>query len=157
MKSTIMLKTVTLIAIALFLSTLSASAQETKIKEKDIPQPVITAFKTAYPKATVRGYAKEKENGKLFYEIESKDGATMRDVLYKPDGTVAEVEETVAATDLPAEAQQFLHSKYPRAVVTKAEKTTQGDKVEYEVSARQGKRRISLVFDGDGKLKKTGR
>ena len=101
MKSAITFKRVTLIAIGLLLTSLSVSAQESKIKEKDVPQAVIAAFKSAYPNATVRGYAKEKENGKLFYEIESKDGATMRDLLYNPDGTVAEIEETVAATDLP--------------------------------------------------------
>ena len=154
MKSVITFKKVTLIAIGLLLSSLSASAQESKVREKDVPQAVIAAFKAAYPNATVRGYAKEKENGKLFYEIESKDGATIRDVLYNPDGTVAEVEETVAPTDLPAEAQQLIQSKYPKAVVTKAEKTTQGDQVEYEVSARRGKQRISLVFGADGKLLK---
>ena len=154
----IMLKSVTFIGIALFLSSVAAFAQESTIREKEVPQAVLTAFKTAYPNATVRGYAKEKENGKLFYEIESKDGATMRDVLYHPDGSIAEVEETVAATDLPAAAQQLIQTKYPRAVVTKAEKTTQGDKVEYEVSARRGRQRISLVFDADGKLLRiTGR
>ena len=154
MKSAIAFKRLTLIAIGLLLASLSASAQETKISEKDVPQAVIAAFKSAYPNATVRGYAKEKEHGKLFYEIESKDGATMRDLLYNPDGTVAEIEETVAVTDLPAEAQQAIKSKYPKAVVTKAEKVTEGDKIKYEVSARSGKKRISLSFDADGKLLK---
>ena len=154
MKSAIAFTRLTLIAIGLLLASLSASAQETKISEKDVPQAVIAAFKSAYPNATVRGYAKEKEHGKLFYEIESKDGATMRDLLYNPDGTVAEIEETVAVTDLPAEAQQAIKSKYPKAVVTKAEKVTEGDKIKYEVSARSGKKRISLSFDADGKLLK---
>jgi hypothetical protein len=113
---------------------------------------VLAAFRSAYPNATVRGYAKEKENGKSFYEIESTDGATMRDISYNPDGTVAGVEETVAATDLPAEAQRVIQTKYPRAVVTRAEKTTQGEKVGYEVSAKRGKQRISLTFDANGKL-----
>ena len=154
MKAMSSLKRITLIAIGLLLTSLAVSAQEVKIREKEVPQAVITAFKAAYPNATVRGYAKEKENGKLFYEIESKDGATMRDVLYNPGGTVAEVEETVAPTDLPAAAQQLIQSKYPKAVVSKAEKITQGDKIEYEVSARRGKQRISLVFDATGKLLK---
>ena len=155
MKSAITFKKAILIAIGLLLTSFSASAQESKIKEKDVPQAVIAAFKSAYPNATVRGYAKEKEKGKLFYEIESKDGGTSRDLLYNPDGTVAEIEETVAATDLPAAAQQLIKSKYPKAVVSRAEKVTEGDKVKYEVSARSGKRRISFTFDADGKpLKK---
>ena len=41
------------------------------------------------------------------------------------------------------------------ATITIAEKVTIGDKVGYEVSAKQGKKRISLEFDADGKLVKT--
>jgi hypothetical protein len=41
---------------------------------------------------------------------------------------------------------------YPRAVISLAEKTTAGDKVGYEVAARQGKRRITMEFDADGKV-----
>jgi len=155
MKSAITVKRATLIAIGLWLTSVCASAQESKIKQTDVPQAVIAAFKSAYPNANVRGYAKEKENGKLFYEIESKDGATMRDLLYNPDGTLAEIEETVAVTDLPDEAQQLIKSKYPKAVVSRAEKVTEGDKIKYEVSARRGKQRISLAFDADGKLLKS--
>ena len=89
--------------------------------------------------------------------IESKDGDTGRDVLYNPDGTLAEMEETIGATDLPAAAQEMIRTKHPKAVIAKAERTTektaQGDKVGYEVSAREGKKRISWEFDADGKLK----
>jgi hypothetical protein len=154
MKSAINFKRLTLIAIGLLLVSVSAFAQEAKIKEKDVPPAVIAAFKSAYPNATVRGYAKESEKGKTFYEIESKDGATMRDLLYNSDGTVAEIEETIAVTDLRAEAQQTIKSKYPRGVVSRAEKVTEGDTIKYEVSIRNGKRRAGLAFDADGKLLK---
>ena len=143
-----------MIAIGLLLASVSALAQESKIKEKDVPPAVVAAFKSAYPNATVRGYAKETEKGKTFYEIESKDGATMRDLLYNPDGTVAEIEETIAATDLPAEAQQIIKAKYPIGVVSRAEKVTGGNTIKYEVSIRNGKRRTGLAFDADGKLLK---
>jgi putative PepSY-like beta-lactamase-inhibitor len=152
MKLEINFKRLALIAIGLLLASISAFAQESKISEKDVPPAVIAAFKSAYPNATVRGYAKEKEKGKLFYEIESKDGATMRDLLYHPDGTVAEIEETIAATDLPAEAQRLIKSRYPRGVVSRAEKVTEGTTIKYEVSIRNGKRRTGLAFDADGKL-----
>jgi hypothetical protein len=77
MKSLINFKRLTLIATGLLLVSVTAFAQEAKIKEKDVPPAVIATFKSAYPNATVRGYAKETEKGKTFYEIESKDGATM--------------------------------------------------------------------------------
>src|SRR5947208_3338276 len=125
---------VILIAVALSLLSLSAAAQEKKITGNQVPAAVIAAFKTSYPNATIRGYAREKENGKVFYEIESREGTTQRDVLYNPDGTVAEIEESIAPTDLPAAAQEAIHKKYPKAVISLAEKTTAGDKVGYEVA-----------------------
>ena len=143
---------VVLAVLAVSMFALSAAAQEKKITAKQVPAAVIAAFKTSYPNATIRGYAREKENGKVLYEIESREGTTQRDVLYNSDGTVAEIEESIAPTDLPAAAQEAIHKKYPKAVISLAEKTTAGDKVGYEVAARQGKRRITMEFDADGKV-----
>ena len=145
-----------LVMVAVSLFVVSAAGQEKKVTRKQLPAVVTTAFKVAYPNATIRGYARERENGKVYYEIESVEGQTTRDVLYNPDGTTAEIEESIAAGDLPAEAAEALHAKYPKAVIAKAEKITRGDVIEYEVSARQGKKRISMEFDAGGKpLKKS--
>ena len=141
-----------LLAAAVSLFCLSAVAQEKKITAKDVPAAVMAAFKNSYPNATIRGYAREKEHGKVFYEIESHEGAISRDILYNADGSVAEIEESIAATDLPAEARQAIHQKYPKAVISLAEKTTAGEKITYEVSARLGKKRISMEFDAGGKV-----
>ena len=152
MKLTSAFVRVALMTVAVLLFSFSALAQEKKITAKQVPAAVIAAFKASYPNATIRGYAWEKEHGKVFYEIESLEGTTHRDVLYNPDGTVAEIEESIAATDLPAAAQEAIHQKYPRAVISLAEKTTAGDRVGYEVSARQGRKRISMEFDAAGKV-----
>ena len=128
----------------------SAFAQEVKLKKKQVPRAVIAAFQSAYPQATMRGFAREKENGKVYYEVESVEGATTRDVLYNPDGTVAEIEESIAVADLPAAASEALRAKYPGAVITKAEKITRGDVTEYEAHAKAGKKRVSMEFDASG-------
>ena len=99
MKVKLTLARIALIAAAVSIISFSAAAQEKKITARQVPAPVMSAFKTAYPKATIRGYAQEKENGKLFYEIESREGTMSRDVLYNPDGTVAEVEESISTSD----------------------------------------------------------
>ena len=152
MKLILELKRLSVLAAAVSLFSLSAVAQEKKITAKDVPAAVTAAFRNSYPNATIRGYAREKEHGKVFYEIESREGTISRDVLYNADGSVAEIEESIAATDLPAEAQQAIHQKYPKAVISLAEKTTAGEKITYEVSARQGKKRISVEFDAGGKV-----
>jgi hypothetical protein len=131
-----------------------ASAQERQVKRKNVPIAVLNAFKASYPTATIKGYAREKEDGKTFYEIESMEGATGRDVLYNPDGSVAEVEETIAPSDLPAGIQEAIRTRYPRAVVIKAEKTVQGDTVGYEVIGKQGRKRFTLEFDAAGNFNK---
>ena len=143
------------LAIAMFSFAAAAQEQEQKITAKAVPAAVISAFKSAYPNATIRGYAKEKENGKVFYEIESRDGTKSRDLLYNADGTVAEIEETIEISELPPDAQEALHKQYSKAVVTKVEKTTAGDKIGYELVGRQGKKRITMEFDGSGKVLKT--
>ncbi len=147
-----LIRTLARVAVAVALFSIPAVAQEKKITAKDVPAAVITAFKNSYPNATIRGYAREKEHGKVFYEIESREGTMSRDVLYNADGTVAEIEESMAATDLPADARQAIKQKYPKAVIRLAEKTTAGDKITYEVSLRQGKRRMSMEFDANGKV-----
>src|SRR6266446_2059841 len=128
-------------------------SQETKIAAKNVPAEVIAAFKATYPNATIRGYSREKENGKTYYEIESRDGRVSRDVLYNPDGTVAEIEETVDVKDLPAEVRQTIHTHYPKGVITKAEKTVAGNKVSYEVRIKHGKKWVTMELDSSGKLK----
>jgi len=129
----------------------SALAQDVKLKKKQVPRAVISAFRSAYPQATIRGFAREKENGKVYYEVESVEGQTTRDVLFNPDGTVAEVEESVPNNDLPSAGLEALHSKYPGAVVTKVEKITKGDVTEYEAHARVGKKRVSMELDAGGR------
>ncbi len=143
---------VALVVLAVALFSIPGFAQEKKITAKDVPAAVIAAFKNSYPNATIRGYAREKEHGKVFYEIESREGTVSRDVLYQADGTVAEIEESIPPTGLPANAQQAIKQKYPKAVIRLAEKTTAGDKVGYEVSLRQGQRRMIMEFDANGKV-----
>jgi len=139
-------------AISLLGLTAIAQEKEKKITAKEVPALVIENFNRAYPKAIIRGYASEMEGGKQYYEIESREGTTRRDVLYNPDGTVAEIEESIDPNKLPSAALQAIKQKYPRAVITLAERTTVGDKVTYEVSAREGRKRFTMEFDSDGKV-----
>lgn len=134
----------------------SVFAQDVKLRKKQVPRAVIAAFQSAYPQATIRGFAREKENGKVYYEVESVEGQTTRDVLYNPDGTVAEIEESIAASDLPADALEALRAKYQGAVLTTAEKITRGDIIEYEAHAKIGKKSVSMEFDASGKPLKKG-
>lgn len=126
--------------------------KETPIGKSQVPDVVLRAFNSTYPQARARGYTRVEVNGTPFYKIESVDGPTHRNISYNADGGVAKAEERIVAADLPADAQQAIQEKYPKARVTSAERVTQGDQVGYEVSVRKDGKFFDLEFDAKGKL-----
>ena len=101
--------------------------KEGMVDLKILPNAVLSAFKAAYPNAVIRGTSKETEKGTTYYEVESVDGKLNRDLLYTADGKVVEIEESIAATDLPTAVQKTLAKDYPGAKVLKAERMTKGN------------------------------
>ena len=148
-------KLISLMSVTL-LMTLAVSAQtvtlERPVGKTDVPSPVLKAFKSAYPQASARSYMKVEVNGLTFYRIESLEKNLHRNATYNPDGSVAKLEERIAANELPAVAQQAIQEKYPKAKVARAEKVTQGDRIEYKADVRKGGKSFDLFFDADGKL-----
>ncbi len=144
--------TLSLAMVFVFLFAFSSTSGEKKLTRKQVPAAVLTAFEKAYPSATIKGYSKEDEKGKVYFEIESMDGETGRDVLYNPDGTVAEVEQSMAAGDLPAAVKSAVSKEYPKGTISKAEKTTRGNDVSYEVHLMIGKSKHEVVLDANGKV-----
>ena len=128
----------------------SARAGEKKLTEKQMPAPVLAAFHKAYPSAAIRGLAVEKEHGRTTYEIESLDGQTRRDLSYHADGTLAEIEETIPESELPALVLAALKAQHPKAKVLKAEKDTKGATVTYELHVSEGGHHREVVFDAEG-------
>jgi hypothetical protein len=141
------------LCLILFLGIISqATAQEKKITKKNVPAAVLSAFEKAYPKAKVKGYSTEKENGKITFEVESMQGKLILDVAYLPDGTATEIEEGVAAKDLPAPVLDAVKAKYAKGKIAKAEKKTVGNVVTYELSVTAGKTHAGLEIDPSGKI-----
>jgi hypothetical protein len=125
------------------------SGQKTYKIAVQLPQPIQDAFKKAYPTATIRGTAKETEQGKTVYEVESLDKGKARDLMYNPDGSVISVEEEVRQTDLPAAVMAAFKKVYPKATITVAEKVTEGAKIQYDLQIKgAGRRAVSFLPDG---------
>jgi uncharacterized cupredoxin-like copper-binding protein len=130
----------------------AASAQEKKIEKKDVPAAVLAAFQKAYPKATIKGYAKEVEKGQTVYEIESVEGKTTRDIIYSADGKALEIEEGIEVKDLPAAVKQALDKKFPKAQIVLVEKVTKGSFIGYAFTVTTAdKKKAEVVFDLTGK------
>jgi hypothetical protein len=141
-------RSIPLLVICALVGMSPGTAGDTKLTKKDVPAAVLESFKQSYPNATVKGYGKEVENGKTFYELETVDGTTRRDLLYTPEGKVAEIEEAVAMKDLPDPVAKAFAKESPKAKAVKIEKTTHGDKVQYDF--HMGKGRSALVIGPTG-------
>lgn len=146
-----------ILAVLMLLTGLSvAQAQEKKKKftKKDVPAAVVASFEKTYPKAKINAVSKEEEKGTTYYEIESVDGKTKRDLLYTADGKVYEIEESLDAAALPAEIKNTLTKEYPKAKIVKAEKVTHESTVGYELHLKVGKETKEIVFDSSGNIVK---
>ncbi|MGE5313090.1 MAG: hypothetical protein ACM3Q4_00185 [Acidobacteriota bacterium] len=134
---------------------LCSQAQTTQSSARtNVPQPVLDAFKKSYPHAVIKGTGKETEEGKTYYEIESIDGKAKRDVLYLPDGTVAEVEEEIAVSALPDAVKQSVSKESAHGRIMKAEKLTKNGEISYEVIAKKGAKSLEIVLKTDGSVVK---
>jgi hypothetical protein len=138
-----------------FICSIPATTGDKKITKKDVPPAVLKAFEQAYSHATVKGYAMEKEHGTTYYELETIDGKTRRDLLYTEDGKIAEIEETITMKDLPAAVAKAFAKESPKAQASKIEKVARGEKVMYEFSMGKGK--SALVIDPAGTVVKHSR
>lgn len=143
---------VSIALLVLFALSVEAGAKEKKITKKDVPSAVISTFTKAYPKAEVKGYSTETENGKTYYEVESMHGKMSLDVSYLADGTATEIEEGVAAKDLPNPVMGAVKAKYPKGKIAKAEKKTADTIVTYEIKVKTGKTHARLEVDPAGKI-----
>lgn len=144
-------KLVPLLALAaLVLGLTAALAGERQIERKDVPAAVLTAFAGAYPKAEIKGYSTEEENGQAVYEIESVEGLVTRDVTYAADGAVVSLEETLDTSELPRGVKSALKKNFPKAKVLKAEKITKGTAVTYEFEIEHNGQKTEVVFDPQG-------
>ena len=67
-----------------------------------LPDAVLSHAKAEAEGATIRGCVKEKEDGKLTYEVETVKDGRSRDILLDASGSVLEVEQEVTPDRVPA-------------------------------------------------------
>ena len=134
----------------IFVAFVVCSAQESKIQMKDLPQSVQKAAQAEQAGgAALRGFAKEIEAGKTFYEVETSVKGHSRDLLFDATGALVEVEEEVAATTVPVPAMKALAAQ---GRVGKVERMTKGTSVFFEsvVKTKSGKS-TEVAVDAEGK------
>ena len=82
------MKTKSILVISSFAALLfTACESSSEIKEADVPQSVKSAFSAKQPNVQVSKWKTEKEDGKMIYEAEFKDGDKEKEVHIAPDGS----------------------------------------------------------------------
>jgi len=119
---------------------------------KILPEAVVAAFKSAYPKAVIKGTSKEVEKGVTYYQVESVDGKLNRDLLYTADGKVTEIEEVITPADLPAPVLQTLAKEFPEYKVLVAETLTKGAVKQFELQIQVKDKKMGVTIDPAGKI-----
>src|SRR5258708_9934336 len=109
---------VTALAVAMIFA-VGASGQEKPIKRADLPAAVQKTADEQAKGATVRGYNKETENGKVAYEVELTVNGHSKDVTMDAQGNVLEIEEEVAMAALPPAVLEALQKKAGKGTIAK--------------------------------------
>lgn len=141
---------VTLVAAGL--ATASASyAQEKKIKREALPAAVEKTVVEQSKGATVKGFSKEIEKGKSYFEAELVVNGHGKDILMDENGKVVEVEEEVALDSLPAAVREGLERAAGSGKISKVESLTKGGKlVAYEAVVKTAGKRSEIQVGPDG-------
>jgi hypothetical protein len=94
----------------------------------------------------VRGYSKEVEHGKTYYEVGLSAEKKTKDVLIDPAGNVVEVEQEVEFDTLPDTVKAGLTKRAANGKIIKVEKVSKGENISYEavVSIGGNKREITV-------------
>ena len=119
-----------------------------KVQLKDLPPAVKATVEAETKTATLKGLSKEKESGKVVYELESVVNGRTRDLMIDSAGKVYVIEEQLDVDKAPAPVKAALEAKGKILVL---ESVLENGKTHYEgqVQTKAGKK-IAIELDGAG-------
>ena len=132
-----------------------ALAAESKLTLKDLPAAVQKTVAAEAQGATIKNIAKEKEHGKVLYEVETTRQGKTRDFVVDSSGALEVVEEETELAALPPAAQAAVLKKVADGKVTTVEILKKGTQVTYEAvyKTKAGKTR-EVIVTAEGKESK---
>ena len=90
-------------------------ADEEKVALDKLPKAVVDAVQKRFPNLKMTGASKEKEDGKILYEVSLKKDGKNIDVTVTEAGAITLIEQELAFADLPKEVARTFEDKYPKA------------------------------------------
>ena len=135
-------------------SLLSADKIVTDIELKDLPAAVHDAASKRTPAGGVlRSFEREVINGETFYEVKmSLPNKGSREILFRPDGSIFEVEEPSTLSAVPPAARAAIQNAAKSGELVKVDLITRGSLVLYEGEIQKDGRKRSVRFDSAGRL-----
>ena len=129
----------------------SAQAPEKKLTLQDLPPVVQAAVKAQLQGGTVRGLAKEIENGATVYEAELTVQGRNKDIIVDAEGKVLTIEDQTTLEAIPAPARAAIQKAVGKGKLTIVEKVTKGKTVFYEGQITNGTEILEVMVDAEGK------
>lgn len=129
-----------------------ADAQKKKIPKK-LPVAVISAFQKTYPKAKIYGVDVLQKDSLVYYEIESRDGAVYRNILYTADGKIFEMRQSVPPKSMPEAIKAALDKRFKRYTIQSARTIIRDTTfVGYTVKLASGKKNYTVSVDSSNAI-----
>jgi hypothetical protein len=147
------MKTTYLLISALLVSSVGVAQ---KIKETEVPAPVMSSFHNNFK--NIKAEKWEKENGN--YEAEFDINKVETSATFTADGKLLETETEISSNALPETVTAYVAKNYAGYKTVEAAKIVEGGgKVKYEAEMKKGKVQFDLLFDEGGNFieKKTDR
>jgi len=141
-------RTALVIAIAMVTTVSVVQLRAQKVQLNDLPLAVRATVEAETKNATLKGLSKEKENGKVVYELESLVNGRTRDLMIDSTGKVYVIEEQLDVDKAPAPVKAALEAK---GKIVRLESVLENGKTHYEgqVQMKTGKK-MSMELDAAG-------
>lgn len=139
----------------LFIATVLFSAENTvsTIEWKDLPAAVqVAAKRQKTAPGDLISYVKLLRRGEVRFEmkVNRKDGRD-REILFRPDGSVVEVEETVALDSVPEKVRSAIEQAARAGKLLKVDQIHRDRQTLYEGEILENGAKIKPIFDAAGR------
>jgi uncharacterized membrane protein YkoI len=137
--------------------------KEKKIPLDKVPKVIRDAIDGRFPGADVKSVEKEKEGGKVVFDVDLTHQGRKYEMDILEDGTIIEIEKEVALKDLPEAVTRALREKFPQATIKEVMevnkvKGKEETPIHYEATIETAdKKKQEVIVSLDGKsIKKEG-
>jgi uncharacterized membrane protein YkoI len=124
---------------------------ESHVACNTLPAAVLSQAKTEAGDATIRSCVKDKEKGKITYEVETLKDGRSKDIVLDSSGSVIEVEQEVTGSSVPEAVSDAIAKAAQGGKVSKIESVTRGGTIaSYETTITSNGQRREVAFSPEG-------